>query len=153
MEFVGDEIDYNHFHVADFSSETVFSSIKLTDHIRSLDRSRSGDKPDYRLIVAQQFPSPVGGDEREEADERLGGKVENKFRLIFFESLGQPVEIADISMNMSYFLPEPRCLKVVGLARGRKGIADDVRPQFPMPDRQPRPFETHVAGDQRGPFL
>jgi len=67
MEFVGDKIDCGHFRVADFSSDTVFPSIKPTDHCQSLDRSRSGDKPDYRLIVAQRFPSPVGGDEREEA--------------------------------------------------------------------------------------
>ena len=42
MEFVGDEIDCGHVRVADFSSDTVFLSIKSTDHCQSFGRSRSG---------------------------------------------------------------------------------------------------------------
>ena len=82
-----------------------------------------------------------------EADKGLGGKVKDKFRLIFSESFDQPVEIADISMNMRYFLSEPRCLKIVGLTGGSKCVADDISPQFFQPDRQPRPLEAGVAGD------
>ena len=75
------------------------------------------------ICVEGQFRLLVG-----EADDGLGSEVKDKFGLIFIESLHQPVEIEDISMNMRYFLPELRGLKIVGLAGRVKGIADDVRP-------------------------
>jgi len=36
-----------------------------------------------------------------EADKRLGGKVKDNFRLIFLKCFHYPVEVPDISMNMS----------------------------------------------------
>ena len=72
----------------------------------------------------------------------------DEFGLIFFESPHQPVEIANIPMNVRYFFPELRGLKIVGITGRFEGITDDVRPQFLQPDRQPRPLEPGVAGNE-----
>ena len=63
-----------------------------------------------------------------ETDEGLGSKVKDKFRLIFLEGFDQPIVIADISMNMRYFLPQFSGVKIIGLARRIKGVANNIRP-------------------------
>jgi len=118
-----------------------FDAGDCADGLKHVDRTAD-------IRVKGHFRFVVG-----EADEGLGSEVKNKFRLIFFESLDQPVEIADISMNMRYFLLKFRCFKIVGLAGGFEGIADDIRSQFLQPDRQPWPLKSGVAGDQNFCFF
>jgi hypothetical protein len=50
-------------------------------------------------------------------------------------------EIANISINLSNFLGEFPCLKVVGPVRGSQVITDHIRPQFHQPARQQRPVK------------
>ena len=118
-----------------------FDTGGFTDGFKYVDRAAD-------VRVEGHFRFVVG-----EADKGLGGKVEDKFRLIFVESSDQPVKIPNISINMRYFIPESRCFKIVRRTGGVKGITDDVRPQLLKPDRQPRPLETGVASDQRSPFF
>ena len=112
-----------------------FNAGGFTDGLKDVDRAADvGIKGQFRLFVR-------------EADKGLGSQVKDKFRLMFLESFDQPIEIARISMNMRYFLLKFRCLKIVGLAGRIERIADDIRPQFLQPDRQPGTLETRVAGD------
>jgi len=92
--------------------------------------------------VEGQFRFVIG-----EANDGLGCQVEDKFRLIFSESFEEMIKIADISMNVRYFLPESGGGEIAGLAGRIKGITDNVRAKFLQPDGQPGTFETGVAGD------
>ena len=68
----------------------------FADGLKHVDRAAN-------VRVKGQFRLFVG-----EADKGLGTEVKDKFGLIFLESFHNLVEIADISMNMRYSLPEPR---------------------------------------------
>ena len=113
-----------------------FDAGGFSDDLKHIDRTAD-------VCIKGQFRLFVG-----EADKRLRGQMKNKFRLIFFKSLRQQVEIADISIDIRDFIPEFRGREIVGFAGRIKGIADNIRPQFLQPDRQPGSFETCVTGDQ-----
>jgi len=112
-----------------------FDAGGFANGLKHIDRAADiGVKGQFRLVVGK-------------ADEGLGGQVKDKFRLMFLESLHEMIEITDIPMNMGDFILKPGGLEIVGLAGRSKGIADDIRPQFLQPDRQPGTFESGVAGD------
>lgn len=67
VEWRGDEANVGHRFVGYPTPRRVLAPVQAAGHFQTGGRRRACDQIDDRLVVAQRFAAPVGGDEGEEA--------------------------------------------------------------------------------------